>query len=150
VLRLIDLLAPAHTTVAGQPLPEVIRGWLVRRAHVLLFSSALTLAAALLVDYDRLRFQIELNFREAQQHWGLEDFRNITPPGVSNAANLSLFMGNGAYRLRADIQPRAPDDSVLDLKADWRGYAYVEETLKMLPEKPASVLFAKIRNHVAC
>jgi tetratricopeptide (TPR) repeat protein len=30
VLRLIDLLAPAHTTAAGQPLPEVIRDWLVR------------------------------------------------------------------------------------------------------------------------
>src|SRR5262249_5621669 len=27
VLRLIDLLTPAHTTAAGQPLPEVICGW---------------------------------------------------------------------------------------------------------------------------
>ena len=119
------------------------------RAHVILFSSDLTLAAALLVDYYSLRFQIEFNFREAKQYWGLEDFMNITPTGVSNAANLSLFMVNVAYRLRADIQPRAPDYSVLDLKADWRGYAYVEETLKMLPEKPESVLLAKIRNHVA-
>jgi hypothetical protein len=119
------------------------------RAHVILFSSDLTLAAALLVDYYSLRFQIEFNFREAKQYWGLEDFMNIPPAGVSNAAHLSLFMVNVAYRLRADIQPRAPDYSVLDLKADWRGYAYVEETLKMLPEKPESVLFAKIRNHVA-
>jgi tetratricopeptide (TPR) repeat protein len=30
VLRLIDLLAPAPTTVGGQPLPEVIRDWLGR------------------------------------------------------------------------------------------------------------------------
>ena len=120
------------------------------RAHVILFSSDLTLAAALLVDYYSLRFQIEFNFREAKQYWGLEDFMNITPTGVSNAANLSLFMVNVAYRLRADLQPRAPDYSVLDLKADWRGYAYVEETLKLLPEKPESVLLAKIRNHVAC
>ena len=32
VLRLIDLLTPAHTTAAGQPLPEVIRDWLVMGA----------------------------------------------------------------------------------------------------------------------
>jgi putative transposase len=120
------------------------------RAHVVLFSSDLALTYALLVDYYGLRFQIEFNFREAKQYWGLEDFMSITPTGVINAANLSLFMVNVAYRLRADIQPRAPDYSVLDLKADWRGYTYVEETLKLLPEKPESVLLAKIRNHVAC
>jgi len=119
-------------------------------AHVILFSSDLALAAGLLVDYYSLRFQIEFNFREAKQYWGLEDFMNITPTGVTNAANLSLFMVNVAYHLRADIQPHDPDYSVLDLKADWRGYTYVEETLKMLPEKPESDLLAKIRYHVAC
>jgi putative transposase len=56
---------------------------------------------------------------------------------------------NVAYRLRADIPVRAPDYSVLDLKADWRGAKYVEETIKLLPEKPEPVLFAKILNHVA-
>jgi len=118
-------------------------------AHVILFSSDLELAAALLVDYYSLRFQIEFNFREAKQYWGLEDFMNITPTGVINAANLSLFMVNVAYRLRADIQPRDPDYSVLDLKADWRGSTYVEETLKLLPEKPEPVLLGQILHKVA-
>jgi putative transposase len=90
-----------------------------------------------------------LNFRDAKQYWGLEDFMNVTPTGVTNAANLALFMVNVAYRLRTDIHQHAPDDSVLDLKADWRGSKYVEETIQMLPEKPAPVLFAKIRNQVA-
>src|SRR5256712_1496857 len=119
------------------------------RAHVLLFSSDLDLAYASLVDYYSLRFQIEFNFRDAKQYWGLEDFMNVTPTGVTNAANLSLFMVNVAYRLRADVHPRDPDYSVLDLKADCRGYKYVEETIKMLPEKPEPVLFAKILNQVA-
>jgi len=110
------------------------------RAHVVLFSSDLDLAYAPLVDYYRLRFQIEFNFRDAKQYWGLEDFMNVTPTGVTNAANLSLFMVNVAYRLRADGHPRAPDYSVLDLKADWRGYKYVEETIKMLPEKPEPIV----------
>src|SRR6266853_3423501 len=100
-------------------------------AHVLLFSSDLTLAAASLVDYYGLRFQIEFNFRDAKQYWGLEDFMNVTPTGVTNAANLSLFMVNVAYRLRADVHPRDPDYSVLDLKADCRGYKYVAETIKI-------------------
>jgi putative transposase len=39
--------------------------------------------------------------------------------------------------------------SVLDLQADWRGAKYVEETIKMLPEKPEPLLFARILSHVA-
>src|SRR6266446_4428082 len=119
------------------------------RAHVVLFSSDLDLTYAPLIDYYGLRFQIEFNFRDAKQYWGLEDFMNITPTGVTNAANLSLFMVNVAYRLCTDVRQRAPDYSVLDLKADCRGYKYVEETIKMLPEKPEPILFAKILNQVA-
>ena len=74
---------------------------------------------------------------------------NVTPVGVTNAANLSLFMVNVAYRLRTDIHQHAPDYNVLDLKADCRGYKYVKKTIKMLPEKPEPVLFAKILNQVA-
>jgi putative transposase len=119
------------------------------RAHVILFSSDLALAYALLVDYYGLRFQIEFNFRDAKQYWGLEDFMNVTPTGVTNAANLSLFMVNVAYCLRTASHPRDSDYSVLDLKADCRGYKYVEETIQMLPEKPEPVLLAKILNQVA-
>ena len=118
-------------------------------AHVVLFSSDLDLAYAPLVDYYGLRFQIEFNFRDAKQYWGLEDFMNVTPAGVTNAANLSLFMVNVSYRLRAAVHARAPDYSVLDLKADYRGYKYVEETIQMLPEKPEPVLLAQIFDHVA-
>jgi DDE superfamily endonuclease len=120
------------------------------QARVLLFSSDLTLAYAPLVDYYGLRFQIEFNFRDAKQYWGLEDFMNITPTGVTNAANLSLFMVNVAYCLQADGRQRDPAYSVLDLKADCRAYKYVDETIKMLPEKPEPVLLEQIRNKVAC
>jgi hypothetical protein len=59
-------------------------------------------------------------------------------------------MVNVAYSLRADGHARDPAYSVLDLKADYRGYKYVEEMIKMLPEKPEPVLLAKIRTQVAC
>jgi len=74
---------------------------------------------------------------------------NVTPTGVTHAANLSLFMVNVAYCLRAEYHPRDADYSVLDLQADWRGSTYVEETIQMLPEKPEPILLAKILNRVA-
>ena len=110
------------------------------RAHGVLCRSDVDLAYAPLVDYDGLRCHIALTFRDATQYWGLEDVMNVTPTGVTNAAHLSWFMVNVAYRLRADVHPRAPDYSVLDVKADCRGYTYVEETIQMLPEKPAPIL----------
>ncbi len=118
-------------------------------AQVVLFRSDLDLVHTALVDYYGLRFQIELNFRDAKQYWGLEDCMNVPPTGVTNAANLSFCMVNAAHRLRADIQARAPVYSVLDLKADWRGYKYVEETIQMLPEKPEPILFAKMLHRIA-
>ena len=115
------------------------------RAHVVLFSSDVALAYAPLVDYDGLRFQIEFNFRDAKQYWGLEDFMNVTPTGVTNAANLSLFMVNVAYSLRADGHARDPAYSVLDLKADYRGYKYVEETIKISPFAPSISYFLNFK-----
>ena len=58
-------------------------------------------------------------------------------------------MVNVSYYLQAHMGPRDPDYSILDLKADWRGSKYVEETRKRLPEKPEPVLLAKILNQVA-
>ena len=60
--------------------------------HVILFSSDLDLGYDRLIDFYSLRFQIEFNFRDAKQFWGLEDFMNVTATAVTNTANLSLFM----------------------------------------------------------
>ena len=119
------------------------------RAQGSLLSSDLDLASALRVDEYRLRFQIEVNCRDAKQDRGLADFMNVPPTGVTNAAHLSLCRVNVAYRRRADLHSRDADASVLDLKADCRGYPYVAETMKMLPENPAPILVAKILHQVA-
>ena len=75
------------------------------RAHVVLFSSDLELAYDKLIDYYRLRFQIEFNFRDAKQFWGLEDFMNVNQTPVYNAANLAMFMVNLAHVLIRRFQP---------------------------------------------
>jgi putative transposase len=136
--------APLRHKEFAQPLNVVIivktNLHTLAQAHALLFSRDLPLAYTSLVDYDGLRFQIACNFRDAKQYGGLEDFMHVTPTGVTNAANLSLFMVNVAYRLQADGRPRDPDYRILDLQADGRGDTSVQETIKMLPEKPAPVL----------
>jgi putative transposase len=110
------------------------------KAHVILFSSALELPYDTLREYYSLRFQLECNFRDAKPYWGLEDFMPITPTGVTHAANLSWFMVQVAYRLQTDVRQHDPDDSILDFKADGRGYTYVEATINMLVAKPEPVL----------
>jgi putative transposase len=119
------------------------------QAHVLLFSSDLGLSWELLLDYYCLRFQLEFNFRDAKQHWGLEDFMNTTPTAVTNAANLSLFMVNLVERVVQDYRPDQPDMSVLDLKAHCRGAKYVEEVIKLLPKTPEPVVMERIRTKIA-
>lgn len=120
-----------------------------KRAHVVLCSSDLSLPFAQLIDYYRLRFQIEFNFRDAKQFWGLDDFMNVKQTAVTNAANLSLFMVNVTHCLLADFRQHNPCFGVLDLKAHFRGYKYVDETLKLLPEKPEPILLARIYDRIA-
>ena len=119
------------------------------RAHVVLCSSDLDLTYEHLVDYYRLRFQIEFNFRDAKQHWGLDDFMNVKEMPVTNAANLSLFMVNVAHRLLVDFRQRRPRAGVLDLKSFFCGRRYVNATLELLPEKPDPISLDHIYDQIS-
>ncbi len=119
------------------------------QAHVILFSTDLELAYDKMIKFYSLRFQIEFNFRDAKQYWGLEDFMNVKETAVTNAANLSLFMVNFSAALLQPFRQHNPDYSILDLKAQYRGYRYASETIKMLPEKPDAILLADIFQHIA-
>lgn len=118
-------------------------------AHVLLFSSDLTVSFDKLIDYYCLRFQLEFNFRDAKQYWGLEDFMQTSPTAVTNAANLSLFMVNLAERVLQDVRQQQPQCSVLDLKAHYRGAKYIAETIKLLPETLEPIVLERIFTKLA-
>ena len=118
-------------------------------AHVILFSSDLELSFEKLIEYYSLRFQIEFNFRDAKQFWGLEDFMNVNQTTVTNAANLSLFMVNLSQVLMCDFRQTDPDISVLDLKSYYRGCKYATEMLKILPQKPDDILVAQFFQKIA-
>ena len=115
-----------------------------KKSDVLLFSSDLALDAEKIIDYYRLRFQIEFNFRDAKQYWGLEDFMNINETRVNNAANLSMFMVNVSAKLLAPLRLEHAEGSVLDIKARYRGVKYLREALKILPQKPDPIVIDQI------
>lgn len=118
-------------------------------AHVNLFSSDLELSYAKIIDFYSLRFQIEFNFRDAKQYWGLEDFMNVNEIPLTNALNLALFMVNVSQALLRDLRQTLPESSVLDLKAYFRAAKYFQETIKMLPQKPDPILLEQIFGQVA-
>jgi putative transposase len=115
-----------------------------KQAHVILFSTDLKLSYEKLLDYYTLRFQIEFNFRDAKQYWGLDDFMNITEQAVTNAANLSFFMVNFSSVLLRRYRENNPEFSILDLKSHYRGCRYASEIIKLLPHKPDGILLAEI------
>lgn len=116
------------------------------QSNVILLSSDLKLNYEKLIEYYRLRFQIEFNFREAKQHWGLEDFMNVKETGVTNAVNLSfLLVSVSSLMLKKNEEGLK---SVLDLKSYYRAMKYVRETIKMLVKKPEPILIERIKEGV--
>lgn len=119
-----------------------------QQSHILLFSSDLALDAEKMIDYYSLRFQIEFNFRDAKQYWGLQDAMNVNKIPVNNAANLSMFMVCVSSKLIRTFHCGKTNYSVLDLKSRYRGLKYVDETLKILPQKPEPIVIEKITEHL--
>lgn len=117
-------------------------------SHVILFSSDLDLVWDKMIEYYQLRFQIEFNFRDAKQFWGLEDFMNIKQTQVHNAANLSMFMVNLSQAL---LQQKSGKfgQSINDLKSWFRASKYVQRTLKLLGQNPDPILIESLTIQVS-
>ena len=69
---------------------------------------------------------------------------NLGQTSVTNAANLSFFMVNLSHHLLAQFREDNPGSGIVDLKAYCRGFRYVREMLKMLPQQPEPILLAQI------
>lgn len=105
-----------------------------KTAFVLLFSTDLKLEGMTLVDYYSLRFQIEFNFRDAKQYFGLSDFKNTQPKQIKNAVGLAFFMVNLSAILIDNIKEQSNLEflSILDLKACFRAI-FFSKHLKNTP-----------------
>lgn len=111
-------------------------------SHVLLFSTDLKLEGLKMIDYYSSRFQIEFNFRNAKQYFGLADFKNIKKQKVKNAVGLAFFMNNISLILaqQAKIKWQQEEVSILDLKAYYRGEKYLHFILNTLEIEQKDIL----------
>ena len=119
-----------------------------RKGQVILFSSDLFLGAGALIDYYRLRFQIEFTFRDAKQHFGLEDFMGLKKTSVQNAMSLSLFMVNLSSFLLSSLRTQISGAGIADLKSGYRGQHYASALLKMLPQNPEAIICEQIMEQI--
>ena len=113
-----------------------------KSGRVVLFSTDVELAGKTIIRFYSLRFQIEFNFRDAKQYFGLSDFKNIKEKQVNNAIGLSLFMDNISLVLAEKAKQEWAEEnvSILDLKAYFRAEKYLHDILNTLGISPNTVL----------
>jgi len=113
-----------------------------KSGRVVLFSTDLNLEAHEIIKFYGLRFQIEFNFRDAKQYFGLADFKNIKPKQVKNAVGLAFFMDNISMILIEQAKQKWEEEivSIQDLKAYFRGLKYLHVILNTLEIDPNTIL----------
>ena len=107
-----------------------------KTGRVVLFSTCPELEAKTMKKYYSLRFQIEFDFRDAKQYFGLSDFKNVKETQLTNAVGLAFFMGNISHILQKQAKEKWKTDnvSIQDLKAYFRGYKYAFSIFNTLTE----------------
>jgi len=113
-----------------------------KSARVILFSTDLELKAEQIIQFYALRFQIEFNFRDAKQFFGLADFKNTKQQQVENAVGLAFFMDNISSILIEQAKDKWQEEniSIQDLKAYYRAEKYLEAILNTLDIDSQSIL----------
>jgi putative transposase len=75
---------------------------------------------------------------------------NVSEIAVTNMANLAFFMVNFSQKILQRFRRDCVNDfSLLDLKAFYRGFRYVDKLIKLLPQKPEPFLMSRILHRVA-
>jgi len=118
-----------------------------KTTHTILFSTDLKQKHQKIIDYYSLRFQIEFNFRDAKQFFGLEDFMNIKKRRIHNFANLSMFMNNLSFLIHRESG--FSNYSVNDLKSFFMAEKYTREILKYYGAKVDDILIHNTINRIA-
>lgn len=112
----------------------------------ILFSTDMKLSALKIIELYQIRFQIEFDFRDARQHFGLTNFCNFKEKQVTNVIGNAFFMVNLsriAYfnEWKEDHNTKF---SILNLKARFRADKYLFEIKNMIENHP--LLFFSFEN----
>lgn len=117
-----------------------------KMGHAIVFSSDENLNWEKVLEYYSLRFQIEFNFRDAKQHFGLEDFMTTTKEGVTNAANLAFMMVLLSAKLLKNSEENLT--GINDLKTHYRGAKYARWIIKKVLPNAEPILMKQIITEV--
>lgn len=103
------------------------------KSRAVLFSTDLDADHKTIMDIYQVRYQIEFNFRDARQFFGLSNFKNIKKQQVQNVIGYAFFMVVLSNILLFDIKQKYPNSklSIQDLKAYFRAEKYINELLKV-------------------
>lgn len=98
-----------------------------------LFSNDLQLDAQTMIAYYTLRFQIEFDFRDAKQHFGLHKFKNYHQTQLNNMFNLAFLalVAAKVWQQQWAIKLKQPKLSLLDLKTIIKAQKNLESILKL-------------------
>jgi len=108
----------------------------------IIFTNDLALNTLKVIKYYSLRFQIEFDFRDAKQFYGLSDFKNYKETQVTNAVNIAFTMTVVGklvlekYKIKLDC----PNMGIIDLKTVFRTQKCAEILLNNINFDPDEFL----------
>lgn len=113
---------------------------------LIFFSNDLDLTYQQIWDFYHLRFQIEFDFRDAKQHFGLADFKNYTETNVTNFVNLSFLMVIIMKVLMPKYRLKTQNDklSINDLKVIFNARFNIKSFYIYTENEPNSIFNSEI------
>jgi len=99
-----------------------------KKSRTILFTNDMELNATTIIKFYSLRFQIEFDFRDAKQYFGLADFKNYKQTQVTNATNLAFSMTVISKLILEKYKQKlnCPNMGLIDLKAVFRTQKYAQ------------------------
>jgi hypothetical protein len=140
--NLINVVVLVHTQISTK-----------KKSHNILFSTDLDLAAKLVIEYYQLRWEIEIDFRDCKQYFGLSHFKNYKQQQVTNALNLPFTAKLWAQILQEQLAQNLDNDaiSILDVKAFCKAQFFLKKLKNMYPNDPLQFFnLDNIINLAAC
>jgi putative transposase len=118
------------------------------KSRAVLFSTDLEADHKTIMDIYHVRYQIEFNFRDARQFFGLSNFKNIKKQQVQNVIGYAFFMVTLSNILLFEIKHKYPESkfSIQDLKAYFRAEKYLNELLNK--DEFTASLFLNLKQNI--
>lgn len=140
--NLINVVILVHTQISTK-----------KKSHNILFSTDLDLSAKLIIEYYQLRWEIEIDFRDCKQYFGLSQFKNYKQQQVTNALNLPFTAKLWAQILQEQLAQNLDNEniSILDVKAFCKAQFFLKKLKNMYPNDPLQFFnLDNIINLAAC